>query len=138
QSLVVTIPASANAGATTPAPVTGQVFNSSQDFMVSGTGTGPALFIFATEDGTISGWNPAANPTNAILKVDNNDFVNGPVYKGLAIGNTGTANFLYAANFRAHTIDVFDRTFTKVTLGTNGFGTFSDPSADIAGFSPFN
>src|SRR5262249_9985677 len=71
QSLIVTIPVSANAGATTPAPVTGQVFNGSADFVVSGTGTGPALFIFATEDGTISGWNPAANPTNAILKVDN-------------------------------------------------------------------
>ncbi|MFL5338898.1 MAG: TIGR03118 family protein [Gemmataceae bacterium] len=130
QALVVTIPASANAGATSPAPVTGQVFNgSASDFLVAGAGTA-AHFIFATEDGTIAAWNSG---TSAVLKVDNADFVNGPVYKGLAIGNTGTANVLYATNFRAGTIDVFDTNFNKVSLA----GDFTDPTIP-AGFAPFN
>jgi uncharacterized protein (TIGR03118 family) len=133
QSLVVTIPASANAGATSPAPPTGIVFNgSATDFLVNGTGTA-AHFIFATEDGTIAAWNSG---TTAVLKVDNADFTNGPVYKGLALGNNGTGNFLYAANFRQGTIDVFDTTFKKVTLGSGGFGTFADPTIP-SGFAPF-
>src|SRR5205823_5191394 len=98
----------------------------------AGAGTA-AHFIFATEDGTIAGWNSG---TSAVLKVDNADFATGPVYKGLAIGNNGTANFLYATNFRGGTIDVFNSTFTKVTLGTGGFGTFTDPTLP-AGFAPF-
>src|SRR5262249_16323672 len=83
----------------------------------------------------IAGWNSG---TSAVLKVDNSDFVNGPVYKGLAIGNNGTGSFIYAANFRGHTIDVFDSTFTKVTLGSGGFGTFFDPNAANPEVSPFN
>src|SRR5207249_3940749 len=113
QALVVTIPASGNAGATSPAPVTGVVFNGSTDFNVAGTGT-PARFIFVTEDGTIAAWNSG---TAAVLKVNNANFTTGSVYKGLAIGNNGTGNFLYAANFRQATIDVFDTNFAKVTLG---------------------
>jgi uncharacterized protein (TIGR03118 family) len=132
-SLVVTIPASANPGATTPANPTGVVFNgSATDFNVAGPGT-PAHFIFATEDGTIAAWNSGAT---AVLKVDNANFTTGPVYKGLAIGNNGTGNFLYATNFRQGTIDVFDANFNPVTLGTGGFGTFTDPSIP-AGFAPF-
>src|SRR6185436_10986793 len=50
---------------------TGQVFNSTSDFMVgSGTGARPALFIFASNSGSISGWNPnvpAAGSTAAQL-----------------------------------------------------------------------
>jgi uncharacterized protein (TIGR03118 family) len=134
QALVVTIPASANAGATSPAPPTGIVFNgSSTDFLVNGAGTA-AHFIFATEDGTIAAWNSG---TSAVLKVDDTDFTNGPVYKGLALGNNGTGNFLYAANFRQGTIDVFDTNFMKVTLGSGGFGGFADPNIP-AGFAPFN
>src|SRR5262249_44686794 len=113
QALVVTIPPSGNAGSTSPAPVTGVVFNNTTDFNVSGANTA-AKFIFVTEDGTIAAW---TSGTMAVLKVDNSDFVNGPVYKGVAIGNNGTANFLYAANFRTGTIDVYDTNFAKVTTG---------------------
>ena len=81
--------------------VTGAVFNGSADFVVAqGSSSGPARFLFATEDGTIAGWNPTANATQAILEVNNANFVTGPVYKGLAIGNNGAGNFLYATNFR--------------------------------------
>src|SRR5207249_2033400 len=67
-----------------------------------------------------------------VLKVDNADFTTGPAYKGLAIGNNGTGNFLYSTNFRQDTIDVFDTNFNKVTLS----GAFTDPNLP-AGFAPF-
>ena len=123
QGLVVTVPPAA--GGTQGSP-TGIVFNSSNDFQVS-AGT-PARFIFATEDGTISGW---ASGTNAILKVDNS--ASEAVYKGLAIGNNGTSNFLYAANFHAGRIDAFNATFAPATLA----GSFSDATIP-AGYAPFN
>src|SRR6266571_3869654 len=123
--LVVTIPPPA--GSTAPSTPTGQVFNefnvtSPSDFTVA-SGR-PSLFIFATEDGTISGWNPfvpAFLSTTAIRKVDNS--ATGAVYKGLAIGRTASGNFLYAANFHDGTIDVFDKNFAPASLA----GSFSDP-----------
>ncbi len=57
----------------------------------------------------------------------------GAVYKGLAIGSVGTDNFLYAANFHAGTIDVFDKNFAPASLA----GSFSDPRIPT-GFAPFN
>ena len=126
QALVVTIPPPA--GGTPPSAPTGQIFNGGADFELA-PGQ-PARFIFATEDGTISGWNPSTNPTNAILKVDNSGAA---VYKGLAIGNNGSGNFLYAANFSQGRIDVFDTTFAPATLA----GSFTDPNLP-SGFAPFN
>src|SRR5213596_1161852 len=67
-----------------PGAPTGVVFNSGPSFVVtSGTKSGPARFIFASEDGTISGWNPAVAATQAVVGVDNR--LGGAVYKGLAI-----------------------------------------------------
>ena len=69
QSLVVTIPPAA--GATSGNP-TGIVFNGSGGFVVTkGTASGPARFIFATEDGVIAGWVPNVDLTHAILVKDN-------------------------------------------------------------------
>src|SRR5207248_1433660 len=73
-------------------------------------------------------------------KVDNADFSStGPVYKGLAFGSSGVSKFVYAANFRNARIDVFDGTFTKKTLGSGGFGTFTDAGSPAlpAGYAPF-
>jgi uncharacterized protein (TIGR03118 family) len=123
QGLVVTVPP--KAGGTPPGAPTGVVFNpNTTDFLINGN---HAIFIFATEDGTISGWNAG---TTAILKVDNSPTA---VYKGLAMGNNGSGNFLYAANFNAGTIDVFDSTFAPATLA----GSFTDPNLP-AGYAPFN
>ena len=127
QGLVVNIP---NApGLTGPGSPTGQVFSGSQDFKVDATR--PARFIFATEQGTISGWNPGANPTNAILKVDNS--ATGAVYKGLALANNGVGNFLYAADFFNGKIDAFDANYAAASL----LGSFTDPTAP-ADYHPFN
>jgi uncharacterized protein (TIGR03118 family) len=125
-ALTVTIPAGTH-GSSSP---TGIVFSGSNDFQVKGaTVTGPSRFIFAGEHGTISGWAPAANPTNAILVYDADD---GAVYLGLALASNGSGNFLYAADFHNNKIDVFDRTFAKVTLS----GGFVDKGLP-RGYAPF-
>jgi uncharacterized protein (TIGR03118 family) len=113
-SLVVTIapPASPPPGFTVSAP-TGQVRNNTTGFVVSQGGkSGAAMFIFATEDGTISGWNPTVNGTNSILAVDNSSNptpATGAVYKGLTTNGNGTV--LYAANFRAGTVEMYNSSF---------------------------
>src|SRR6266542_4530559 len=69
-SLVVTIPTAArNREGGNP---TGIVFNSTPFFQVTKNGnSAPAFFIFVSEDGSISGWNPTLDATHAIIAVDN-------------------------------------------------------------------
>lgn len=90
-------------------------------------------FLFATEDGTIAGWNPAVNFKRARIEVDRSTVGEGAVYKGLAIANNGVADHIYATNFRFGTVEVFDTGYHLVTLD----GSFSDPGIS-AGFAPFN
>src|SRR5262249_3457906 len=87
----------------------------------------------AVETGQLAGWKagvpPPAPSRNAQLMATTPD----AVYTGLAIGNNGTGNFLYAADFHNGEIDVFDRTYTPTTLA----GAFVDP--DIPDdYAPFN
>jgi uncharacterized protein (TIGR03118 family) len=119
-------------GQTSPASPTGDVFNiaGSGFNIASGGHTGSSVFIFATEDGTISGWNPNVDPGSSVLAVDNSQDGAGAVYKGLAIGQTEDGTFLYAANFRNGTVDVFDQNFQQVN-------SFTDPKVP-AGYAPFN
>lgn len=124
QSLVVTVnPAGA-------AP-TGIVWNGkSTDFHVSEGGkTGGAAFIFAGEEGTISGWSPGVALGHSVVAVDNSTMGLGAVYKGLAIGDLGGAQFLYASDFRNGMVEQFDSDFNLVR-------SFSDPSV-AAGYAPF-
>jgi uncharacterized protein (TIGR03118 family) len=128
--LVVTIPPAANAPPGTLASPTGVVFNSTLDFIVgSDAARGSAQFLFATEDGTISGWSPNANPTAAILVVDNSG--QNAIYKGIALGTIGGVNYVYATNFHAGSIDAFDGTFTPALAGS-----FVDQTIP-GGFAPF-
>jgi uncharacterized protein (TIGR03118 family) len=129
--LVVTIPPPLGSPAGTIAAPTGNVFNSSSGFVVTKDGkSGHPNFIFATEDGTISGWSPAVDPTNAILAVDNS--ASGAVYKGLALGSNSSGDFLFATNFHNGTVDVFDTRFAPASLT----GSFTDPGIP-SGFAPF-
>lgn len=129
--LVVTIPPPAGSPPDAGAAPTGTVFNSTTDFVITaGTQSGPSTFIFATEDGTLSGWNRDVDPTAAILAVDNSGA--NAVYKGLALGSNATGNFLYATNFHAARVEAFDKNFAPASLS----GSFSDPEIP-AGFAPF-
>lgn len=128
--LIVTIPSAPSVGGL--GKPTGIVFNNTPNFAITSNGvTANAAFIFATEDGTISAWAPIPNLTKAIIAVDNS--ATGAVYKGLARGANGKAAFLYAANFSAGKVDVFDGTFKPVTTA----GAFIDPFLP-AGYAPFN
>jgi uncharacterized protein (TIGR03118 family) len=119
QALVVTVPPPP--GGASPSAPTGVVANTTSDF-------GGSRFIFATEDGTIAAW---TSGTSALTMVDNSG--GGAVYKGLAIGNNGSQNLIYAANFSSGQIDVFNGTFAPTAL----LGGFSDPNLPT-GFAPFN
>src|SRR5262249_25309517 len=92
--LVVNIPTGSASPSGSIGSPTGIIFNGNpSDFIVSqGGNSGPALFIFATMDGTISGWSRAVNLTNAIKVVDNSGVAD---YEGLALANNGSGNFLY-------------------------------------------
>jgi hypothetical protein len=96
QSLVVSIPATANGGQGIP---TGIVFSSTGQFAVSnGAVSGAPFFIFASLTGSISGWAPNVDFTNALVGVDNSGA--GASYTGLALAANGTANHLYAVDVR--------------------------------------
>jgi uncharacterized protein (TIGR03118 family) len=127
--LVVTVPGSAHA---TGAP-TGTVFNSGAGFAVSENGVSqPSQFLFATVDGTISGWAPALDPIRAVTAVDNSSL--GAVYTGLALAtDQAEQSFLYAADVRHGSIDMFDQDFRPVSHP----GAFQDPNLP-SGFIPFN
>ena len=110
---------------------TGMVFNSSTDFVVgNGTTNAAAAFIFAGENGRIAGWAQTVDAANAINAYTATD---GASYKGLAIANNGTGNFLYAADFANGKIDVLNGAYAKQP--TASF-PFADPSLP-AGYGPF-
>src|SRR5450755_4578141 len=122
QGLVVLVPSETGAG---PGSPTGIVHNGSKDeFQVQGW---KAFFLFATLDGTISGWAPQSNPNDALIAVDNSK--SGAVYTGLAITNKTSGNFLYAADLANNKVDVYDGSFNFVT-------SFTDSTLP-AGFAPF-
>src|SRR5256712_11809673 len=77
-----------------------------------GPSNSPARFIFSTEGGTISGWNPSVGATSQV-KVDSS--AAGAIYKGLAIANTPTGAQIYATDFWNGHVDVFDGTWAAVT-----------------------
>ncbi|HEV3084358.1 MAG TPA: TIGR03118 family protein, partial [Gemmataceae bacterium] len=165
--LVVSIPTPPNPLDPVGAP-TGTVFDTSTGgFQVSGfskTGaaaSASAVFLFATEDGTIVGWNPWVNPkgfapakagTYGIIAVNNsgNNFINpnplkqtGAVYKGMSIatsaspifaGDANSTSVIYAANFRSGKIQVYDANFKAVTLPAGAFTDAMLPD----GFAPFD
>ena len=129
QPIVVTIPGVGGAVVGTP---TGTVFNATTDFVVTqGTKSGPAFFLFDSEDGSITGWNPSVNATAAVVAKDNSGA--GAIYKGMEIANNGTGNFLYVANFFSAKIEVYDKNFNLTNLA----GSFTDPQLP-AGFAPHN
>jgi uncharacterized protein (TIGR03118 family) len=133
--LTVTVPggrASTNDGFSP----TGQVWNPTSGFVVTTTaGSGPAFFIFDSESGQITAWNPVADPIASGMSTGTPEHSSPTaVYKGLTLAQGDGGTFLYAANFHDGTVDVFNSQFQPVT--TMPPGAFTDPSLP-AGYAPF-
>lgn len=118
QSLKVLIPSASGSGSGTP---TGLVYNGSSEFQIR---TWTSEFLFATLDGTISGWSNF-EPNTALIGAKQA----GAVYTGLAITNHASGNFLYAADSANNRVDVYDGRFNLVN-------SFTDPIVP-AGYAPF-
>jgi uncharacterized protein (TIGR03118 family) len=123
--LVVSIPGGAP---------TGQVFNGTPGFEVhAGSASGPALFLFNSEAGLVTGWNPGVPPPPPSTQAQVGASVPDAIYKGLAIATTSAGTFLYGADFHHARIDVFDQGFDRVRLP----GRFQDHKLP-RGYAPFN
>jgi uncharacterized protein (TIGR03118 family) len=113
---------------------TGTVFNGGPGFVVSAGGTSaPARFLFASENGAIDGWASNVPPPPTSTRAQNGVTTPNAVYKGLAIADSSEGTRLYAANFRAGTIDVFDSSFGPIHQ-KNAFVDRKIPQ----GYAPFN
>jgi uncharacterized protein (TIGR03118 family) len=97
---------------------TGQVFNDTTNFHGD-------LFIFVSEDGTISGWRGALGTSAEILATRPT-----AVYKGVTLVSAPGGPVLLAANFSEGTVDAYDG-------NANLIGQLSDSHAP-AGYAPFN
>jgi len=132
EQLVVALPADATGTAFQPTGIVApDVKNFPNDFVVTtadGKTSGAAAFIYSGLGGQIAGWlNPAAGAISAYTATDK------ACYRGLAIANNGTANFLYANDFVGAKIDVFDAKFAKQASATF---PFADPNLP-KNYSPF-
>src|SRR5262249_10138310 len=114
---------------------TGVVFNGSQTDFLLAPGK-QAIFLFATEDGTISGWNPGVGGVNTTLVVDHSDHgsPHSAVYKGLTSGEIDGQKVLYAANFRSGRVEVYGTDFQRIHLSEDAFDDDELPR----NFAPFN
>src|SRR4029077_19996710 len=127
--LFVTIPPAPGSPAGTlgtPTGIVGNISTNPNDFTITENGVSArSIFIFATLDGTISGWNPAiggaTGDSHATLAVNRSNV--GAVYTGLAIAtNRQGQTFLYAADGGPNRrVDMFDGTFGLVK-------SFDDPA----------
>jgi uncharacterized protein (TIGR03118 family) len=89
----------------------------------------PDTFLFASEDGTISGWRGALGTTAEVLQAASAF----NVYKGLAQSTIAGNAYAYAANFRNGTIDVMKGSAVAPDLP----GSFVDPGLPAV-YAPFD
>jgi len=130
QSLVVTMAHPDNVTQSAP---TGTIFNYAAGFEAAAGFK--SVFIFCTEEGTITAWAPGANPTVALVRVNRNGHA---VYKGCALAGPTASSWLYAANFQTGRIDVWDNQFNPINLGGNAFRLSGNQGGESAGNSTDN
>ncbi|HEV8111166.1 MAG TPA: TIGR03118 family protein [Planctomycetota bacterium] len=107
---------------------TGVVHNGSSGFVIHREDrSGPSLFLFATRDGRVLGWNPDVAADSAVPAID--ESAAGAQYEGIAVAERGARRRLYATNFAAGVVDVFDEQFAHV-------GSFTDDLVP-SNFAPF-
>jgi uncharacterized protein (TIGR03118 family) len=102
--------------------VTGVVFNTAGGF-------NDDLFLFASEDGTVSGWRGALGSNAERLVVGDPAHV----YKGLDVASVNTLPYAYLADFASGSVDVLKGAQNAPDLT----GKFTDPNLP-AGYAPFN
>jgi len=113
QGLVVTVPAAG--GSTATGTPTGVIGNTTGQFDVTLNGnTASSIFIFATQDGTIRGWNPKVDPTKAILGADRSGMH--ASYTALAIASNPNAN--NAISFTPPTIVQTGKSICSIVTST--------------------
>ena len=138
QKLVVTVPPADPKSP--PGNPTGIVFNGDPNAFLLAPGK-PAIFIFVTEDGTISGWNPGVNPTVAKVVVRE---TGESVYKGVTIATATIrrkkGSYLYVADFRQGVVQIYDSNFHHVAILNRGTPepTDDDGLGGAPGLAPFN
>ena len=117
----ITVQASASEPPGSVGQPTGVVYNPTSNFVISAHGkSAPARLIFDSFDGTISGWNPAVDPTHAIVMVDNG--AKGDIYTGLDMARNSHGQYvLYAADFTQNRVEMFSGAFKAI-------GSFTDPT----------
>jgi uncharacterized protein (TIGR03118 family) len=103
---------------------TGVVFNDDPDLQVNGS---QALFVFSSEAGAITAWNPSLGTSAQLITS-----VPGAIFKGLAIADTPDGARLYATDFHNGVVDVWDNSFNPVHRP----GAFTDPNLPNR-FAPF-
>jgi uncharacterized protein (TIGR03118 family) len=109
---------------------TGVVFNGSNtDFLIPNptTGSAAARFIFVGVDGQVSAWN-SAQGNNAYRVADLSAT---SAFTGLTTAVNNGVTHLYAADFRAGNIKVWNNAWAPVAM------SFTDPNLP-SGYSPFN
>ena len=119
----VNIPSSASPADSNGGFPCGIVLSSGKGFNLR---NGSSSFLFSGFEGGVSGWNPASG--------NNAQFILHPPaasFTGLAIGSSGGKNFIYAANFWAKKINVWDTAFARIDM------PFKDPTLPDD-YSPYN
>jgi uncharacterized protein (TIGR03118 family) len=111
---------------TVPGAPTGMVSSSSSQFLLSDGVS--ALFMWASEDGTISGWNGGLGTQAEVVFPESGVGDPGSIYKGLAVhGDT-----LYTTDFGECQVETINGTFMEF----DSAGGFQD-STIPAGYCPF-
>jgi uncharacterized protein (TIGR03118 family) len=121
-----------------PGTPTGVAFNGGSAFRITqgSIASSPARFLFATDNGVISGWTERRNadgsfdrPHNAVAVIDRS--AQGSQFFGIAVDEAGGR--LYAADFGATPgLRVYDGGFADISASAG----FANPFA--AGYEPFN
>lgn len=131
--LVVSIPTGDPSLSSTGTP-TGTLFNGGSGFALA-PGK-PAIFLFVTEDGTISGWNPGVKPNAAVVMVNHHSasVFKGAAFASVSVEGAGAVTYLYVADFRKARVQVYDGAFHPYHMSEEAFDDDRLPE----GYAPFN
>jgi uncharacterized protein (TIGR03118 family) len=110
---------------------TGTVQNTTSGFVLSNGAK--ATFLFATSDGTISGWNPATSASGNVALIAVNNSAKNAVYTDMALVTNSSGTYVLVPNFgQGAEVEIYNSSFQPATLQ----GSFTDPNIP-AGYAPY-